>query len=118
MAFPHGGTVGLVKGQLLRISVVHHEHGKSEFPPVPCVIVGRSPAPWRQSDVLADVFDAGGKLVASERFQDVKGHEAVFLDLPHPGGKLTARAAGRRASDRESYTGRAERRSSTRWSNR
>ncbi len=71
-AFPHSGTVGVVRGQVLRMSLTHHEHVPNQIPPI--------------CNIVAEVFDAGGKLVASETFQDLKGHESVFFDLPHPGG--------------------------------
>lgn len=76
--YPLPGTVGFVRGQLLRISMVRHERNPVLWPTDPEVIV-------------ADVLDGKGNLLASEKFSNLNPHQAVFLDFPHPGGKGPAR---------------------------
>jgi len=64
------GTVGLVRGQGARLSIVHHQHG-SEIPPTPCVIV-------------ADIFGPDGRLLAHDQFSSLRPFETRFVDLLHP----------------------------------
>lgn len=90
VGWPLGGTVGLVTDQILRVSMVHHEHDPDGIVS-PC-------------DIVADVFDAQGQLLVSKSFGNPKNHEAVFLDLPHPGGKGPRRDTRLEVSVRVRFT--------------
>jgi DNA-binding transcriptional LysR family regulator len=60
-------SVGIVRGQVLRLSLTHHEHVPTQIPPTPCIIV-------------ASVFDAGERTDSGEdRFSYRIGHESVSL---------------------------------------
>jgi len=71
IASAHPGTIGFVRGQALRVSMVQHEYGGSISPDL----------------IVADVLDGQGNVLASQTFSNVKPHQAVFLDFMHPGGK-------------------------------
>jgi hypothetical protein len=69
--FPERGTIGLVRGQGLRISLTHHEHTppSQQIPPI--------------CNIVADVFDVGGKL--SIHVRHTPGHpigaQAQIVDI-------------------------------------
>lgn len=69
------GTAGFVRGQFLRVSMIHYVLDK--FPPI--------------CNLVAEVFDAQGKLYATRKFANPGANQAVFLDVPHPGGPGAAR---------------------------
>ena len=70
--FPLGGTVGFLADQILRVSMVPFEHDAGIVSPC---------------DIVAEVLDATGKLVASKEFEYLEHNQVVLLDVPHPGGK-------------------------------
>jgi hypothetical protein len=65
------GTVSFLRGQFLRISMVHHSN--DALPPV--------------CNIVADVFDALGNLFATRKFANPGADETLLFDVPHPGGK-------------------------------
>ena len=71
-AFPLPGTAGFGRGQVARIGVLHHSHGANELPPEPC-------------NIVADILNAEGKVIASQAFSDLGPNEARFMDFVHPG---------------------------------
>lgn len=84
-----GATVGLVLGQAARLSVVHHHHGK-DLPPI--------------CNIVAEIVDAGGKVLASAKFSDPGPNEARFLDFVHPGPRGRLSESRREIFARVSYT--------------
>jgi hypothetical protein len=89
LAMPLGATVGMILGQTARLSVVHHHHGK-DIPPI--------------CNIVAEIVDAGGKVLASAKFSDLGPNEARFLDFAHPGTRGRLSESRREIFARVSYT--------------
>jgi hypothetical protein len=95
IAFPLPGTLGFVRGQALRVSMVRHGYDPAHWPDDPSVNPN-NPAgfpdnpefyPNVPDQIVADVLDGQGNVLASETFSALNPHQAVFLDFMHPGGK-------------------------------
>jgi hypothetical protein len=87
VAYPLPGTIGLVRGQSLRVSMVHHGNDPAHWPndpsgfPIDPEVYPRDPC-----TIVADVLDGQGNVLATAMFGDLNPHQAVFLDFMHPGG--------------------------------
>ncbi len=92
---PLPGTLGFVRGQALRVSMVRHGYDPAHYPDNP-EFYPNDPAgfpndpelyPRDPEHIVADVLDGQGNVLASETFSALNPHQAVFLDFMHPGGK-------------------------------
>ena len=92
---PLPGTLGFVRGQALRVSMVRHGYDPAHFPVDPEFYpnnpagIPRDPEhyPKDPEAIVADVLDGQGNVLASQTFSALNPHQAVFLDFMHPGGK-------------------------------
>lgn len=95
IAYPPSGTIGFVRGQALRVSMVRHGYDPAHWPKDP-EGYPNDPAefpvdpefyPNDPCGIVADVLDGQGNVLATGMFSALMPHRAVFLDFPHPGGQ-------------------------------
>ena len=99
---PLPGTLGFVRGQALRVSMVRHGYDPAHWPKDPegypnnpagypndPELFPRDPEHYPKDPdcIVADVLDGQGNVLASQTFSNLNPHQAVFLDFMHPGGK-------------------------------
>lgn len=85
---PLPGTIGFVRGQALRVSMVRHGYDPAHWPVDPEFYPSDPELyPKDPCGIVADVLDGQGNVLASQTFSNLNPHQAVFLDFMHPGGK-------------------------------